>query len=131
MPLLEKCLRERHGASPVHSAAELQLLKDRFPDNIRLFLCGNADGTQAEVCVFDSAGVAHCQYIATTEEGRLNGTLSFLMQHLISETFASARYFDFGTSNEASGTILNSGLLHQKYGLGGRGIAYQAFKIEI
>lgn len=131
MPLLEECLRERHDASPVHSASELQLLKDRFPENIRLFLCGNADGIHAEVCVFDSAGVAHCQYIATSESGRRNGALTHLFHHLITDTFADRKYFDFGTSNEESGRILNAGLLHQKTGLGGRGVSYQAFTLEL
>lgn len=131
MPVLEECLRQRHASAPVHTGGELQKLKDTFHDGIRLFMCGTGSDTEAEVCIYHTYGVAHCQYIATTEAGRSNGTLSYLMRHLITDIFASARYFDFGTSNEASGMILNSGLLHQKYGLGGRGIAYQAFKIEI
>ncbi len=129
MPVLAECLDSRHGAAPVHSASELQLLKDRFPGNIRLFLCGIDSGIEAEVCIFDTNGVAHCQYIATTEAGRSNGTLTYLLHYLITETFADRRYFDFGTSNEDGGRILNSGLLHQKVGLGGRGVAYQSFKL--
>lgn len=131
MAVVEECLRERHDASPVHTAAELQMLKDRFPENIRLFLCGTKEEIQAEVCVFDTAGVAHCQYIATSESGRQNGGLSYLFHQLVTDTFADRKYFDFGTSNEQSGLILNSGLLHQKYGLGGRGVAYQAYTIGL
>lgn len=131
MPVLEDCLRSRHDSAPVHTTEELQLLKDRFPGNIRLFLSGTDTDTEAEVCIYDTAGAAHCQYIATTEEGRDNGTLTFLLHRLITDTFASRRYFDFGTSNEDSGKVLNSGLLHQKTGLGGRGIAYQSFHIKL
>ena len=131
MPTLIGCLAERHGAVPVHTAAELQMLKDRFPDQIRLFVCGTGQQPEAAVCIYDTAGVAHCQYIATTEAGRANGTLTFLFHHLITEMFASRRYFDFGTSNEDAGRILNAGLLHQKVGLGGRGIACQSFHLPL
>ena len=130
MAVLEECLRSRHNASPVHTAVELRMLKDRFPDAIRLFVSGTEDRVDAAVCIYDTAGVAHCQYIATTEAGRSNGTLTFLMNHLIAETFAARRYFDFGTSNEDAGRILNSGLIHQKTGLGGRGTAYMQFSLE-
>lgn len=131
MPVLRDCLLSRHAASPVHTAAELQLLKERFPDNIRFFLCGTGSDIEAEVCIFDTNGVAHCQYIATSDAGRSNGTLTFLLHHLTTETFRDRKYFDFGTSNEAAGTILNSGLLHQKTGLGGRGVAYQSFELDL
>lgn len=131
MPILIDCLDSRHGASPVHSSEELQMLKDRFPDGIRLFLCGTDTPPEAAVCIYDTAGVAHCQYIATSESGRDSGTLTFLFHRLIYEVFAGRRYFDFGTSNENHGLILNSGLLHQKVGLGGRGTAYQSFKLKI
>lgn len=131
MPVLEECLMTRHGSAPVHTAVELQMLKDRFPGNIRMFLCGTDDATEAEVCIYDTAGVAHCQYIATTDRGRANGTLTYLFHRLLTETFSSRRYFDFGTSNEAAGLRLNAGLIHQKTGLGGRGLAYQSFKMDI
>lgn len=131
MPVLEECLRSRHDSAPVHSAEELQMLKDLFPGNIRLFLCGRGGETEAEVCIYDTAGVAHCQYIATTEAGRDNGTLTYLFRHLLDETFRSRRYFDYGTSNESAGRVLNPGLIHQKVGLGGRGVAYQSFQLKI
>lgn len=129
MNVLEDCLRVRHDAVPVHTADELRMLKGRFPDAIRLFTAGTGDNIEAEVCIYDYVGVAHCQYIATTEAGRDNGTLTFLFQRLIADTFADRRYFDFGTSNEDAGRILNSGLIHQKFGLGGRGIAYPQFSL--
>ena len=133
MPLLKECLKERHNAAPVHSQAELQLLKDRFPQGIRLFLAGTetSDHPEASVCIYDTNSVAHCQYIATSDAGRENGVLTYLFQHLIRKVFCSNRYFDFGTSNEDAGRVLNSGLIHQKTGLGGRGVAYQIFQFQI
>lgn len=131
MEVLEGCLKVRHDATPVHTAEELSLLKNRFPDAIRLFTAGTGEDIEAEVCIYDYAGVAHCQYIATTEAGRNNGTLTFLMQRLISDTFCGHRYFDFGTSNEDAGRVLNSGLIHQKFGLGGRGVVYPHFSLSL
>lgn len=131
MPILTDCLGSRHNAAPVHSADELNLLKHRFPDNIRMFMCATGTEAEAEVCVYDTGEVAHCQYIATTEAGRQNGTLTYLMHHLITDVFATRRYFDFGTSNENGGLILNSGLLHQKNGLGGRGVAYETYRLIV
>ncbi len=131
MPILKECLLSRHNATPVHSESELQILKDRFSEGIRFFLAGIGKETEAAVCIYNTNSVAHCQYIATSESGRENGTLTFLMHHLICNVFSENRYFDFGTSNDDAGRILNSGLLHQKTGLGGRGIAYQIYKLKI
>ena len=130
MPILIKCLRERHDASPVHSETEFRLLKERFPYGIRLFLAGTGVEPDAAVCIYDTNQVAHCQYIATSEGGRENGTLTYLFYHLIHDVFTSHRYFDFGTSNEDYGRKLNAGLLHQKTGLGGRGVAYPIFRLK-
>lgn len=130
MKLVETCLKERHDAAPVHSARELNLLKESFPGQIRLFLSGTSVEPEAAVCIYDSNGVAHTQYLATTPSGRENGILTYLLHNLISEVFCSGRYFDLGTSNEDAGRVLNEGLLHQKYGLGARGIAYPIFGIS-
>lgn len=131
MPILKECLKDRHDAAPVHSEAELQLLKDRFPQGIRMFLAGTETQPAAAVCIYDTNSVAHCQYIATSEEGRQNGILTYLFHHLIHNVFADRLYFDFGTSNEDAGRVLNSGLLHQKTGLGGRGVTYQIFRLKL
>lgn len=127
MEVVANCLKERHGVHPVHTAREMQALKDAFPEGIRMFLCGAEGEPEAAACVYDTNGVAHTQYLATTEAGRRNGTLTFLLSRLIDDTFGGCRWFDLGTSNEDGGRILNEGLLHQKYGLGARGIAYATY----
>lgn len=130
--LLEECLRERHGAAPVHTEEELSLLSARFPEKIRFFTCGAMDDkADAGVCIYDTGEVAHCQYIASSEKGRKEGALALLMNHLMRNVFKDRRWFDFGTSNENRGKILNTGLLRQKAGLGGCGVAYETYEIEI
>jgi hypothetical protein len=75
--------------------------------------------------------VAHSQYAATTERARRNYFLTLLYHHLITETFADGthRWFDFGTSNLDGGRFLDSGLLAQKYAMGGRGVAYATYSL--
>ncbi len=132
MELLTSCLSERHGVTPVHSYEELQMLHDRFPSNIRVFvlnLAGEKD-PQAGVCVYDTGIVAHSQYIATSARARELNLLSSLFRHLIKDVFADRRYFDFGISTENNGLYLNDGLLRQKASYGGSGVTYDRYSLK-
>lgn len=130
MCMLTECLRERHGVCPVHSGEELQLLRDRFPENIRIHLA-LADGEpQAGVCVYDTPMTAHAQYIATSLRGRELNLLTPLFHQLISDIYASRRYFDFGICNEEHGLYLNAGLLRQKCSYGASGTVYSRYLLE-
>ena len=64
MAIEEYVLRKYHGTKPVHSAAEIQLLAERFPENIRLFGAFREGDMLAGVIVYADAGVAHAQYIS-------------------------------------------------------------------
>lgn len=129
--LLTDCLHDRHNAVPVHSAAELELLQSRFPDRIRLFGI-RADGEmQAGVCMFDTGTVAHVQYICTTPLARDMHLLPVIFHTLISETFSSRRWFDFGTSCENGGMILNEGLLRQKTAFGASPTVYTRYRLSL
>ena len=56
--------------SPVHSIEEIELLHGRFPQHIRLFEAAFDSELLAGVVIFESAMVAHVQYIAASERGR-------------------------------------------------------------
>lgn len=132
MGLLTDCLQERHGVNPVHSCGEMQMLRDRFPQNIRVFV-SRLDGEempQAGVCMYDTGTVAHAQYIATTPQARELNLLTPLFHHLISEVFADRRYFDFGISTEDNGNYLNTGLLRQKFSYGATGVTYDRYSLK-
>ena len=131
--MLEDNLRHRHGADPVHSLSEIELLRGRFPDRIQLFE-SRVDGELGAGCVvFDTGGVAHAQYIGSTPEGRAAGALDALFDHLLNVHCprVGTRYFDFGTSNEDGGRVLNSGLVFQKEGFGGRGVVYDTYRYSL
>lgn len=132
MELLTDCLQERHGVDPVHTCREMQMLRDRFPQNIRVFV-SRLDGEempQAGVCMYDTGTVAHAQYIATTPQARELNLLTRLFHHLISDVFADHRYFDFGISTEDNGNYLNTGLLRQKFSYGGTGVTYDRYSLK-
>lgn len=133
MELLKACLQERHGVNPVHTYGEMQMLRDRFPQNIRVFVLrlGGGDAPQAGVCMYDTGIVAHAQYIATTPQARELNLLTPLFHHLISEVFADRRYFDFGISTEDNGNYLNTGLLRQKFSYGGTGVTYDRYSLKL
>ena len=106
-------------------------MKSRFPSEIRLFTACNSNGVVGGCLVFETSRVAHIQYISANEEGRQSGALDLIFDYLINNTFKNKKYFDFGISTENGGDILNTGLISQKEGFGGRGIAYDIYKINI
>ena len=86
----------------------------------------------AGVVMYLSQPVAHCQYIGASPQGKDSKALTLLFDYLIGEAKASGyRYFDFGISNEDHGRYLNEGLVRQKSRLGGRGIVYNMFEINL
>lgn len=135
--LLTSCLAERHNATPVHSLAELELLRNRFPANIRIFTASLKNdnvpvpSVQAAVCVFDTGLVAHAQYICTSPVGRELDLLTPLFHHLITNRFADRRYFDFGISNEDAGRTLNATLLHHKASFGATGHPHHHYRLTL
>lgn len=131
MCMLTDCLRLRHDTTPVHSAEEMRLLANRFPKNIRFFATYLDGVPHAAVCIYDTKQVAHAQYIATTDEGRQFNLLTPLFHKLITDTFASRAYFDFGISNENHGLYLNEGLLQQKYSYGATGVVYSRYSLRL
>lgn len=129
--LLTECLQERHEASPVHSEAELATLMERFPANIHLWTASEESVILAGVCTFLTSTCLHCQYIATSLQGRECNILPGLIREVIK--FASQkgiRYLDFGISNEDHGKILNRGLNRQKTSFGASGSAYTTWLIN-
>lgn len=110
----------RHGASPTHSLAELELLTHRFPQKIRLYAASRAGVELAYALVFDSGQTVHTQYLASGDEGRATGALDAVVDHLQHTAYADRRYLSFGISTEDGGRRLNEGLVSQKEMFGAR-----------
>jgi hypothetical protein len=130
-PILQANLETHHNLKPVHTVAEMRLLRDRFPDNIRLF--GVFDGSQmcAGSVLYCAGSTIHAQYIASTDRAREIGALDLLFTSLIETARKHARYFDFGNSNEQQGQYLNRGLADFKEGFGARAIAQDFYRVNL
>lgn len=128
--VLTELLNERYGVNPVHTLAEMNLLHSLFPINIRLFTANLGDEVLGGTLIYHTGLVAHAQYIAASQKGKEMKVLPIMFNHLINTEFNQTRYFDFGTSNEQGGRVLNEGLVMQKTGMGGRGIVYNTYTIE-
>lgn len=131
LELLSGVLKQRHGVAPVHSAAEIEYLQSRFPENIRLFVAEKDGRMLAGSLVYETPLVAHTQYLANSEEGRCLGALDFVVDKLITEVYSGKRFFDFGISTEDGGRVLNEGLASQKQEYGARGVVYNEYLIRL
>lgn len=129
--ILTDNLMQHHGVAPVHSLAEMELLHSRFPENIRLHVA-ERNGEIVGGCVSYVCGTtAHTQYISASPEGRRCRALDLLIATLVTEVYATARYFDFGISTEQGGRVFNSSLMHQKEGFGGRALCYDTYEYSL
>lgn len=130
--LIADNLARKHGATPVHSAEELCLLHQQFPQHIRVASARCGDTPVAAVVLFNSRHVWHAQYIASSERGHETHALDAIFEAAIQKAIlAEARYFDFGTSNEDGGKVLNSGLYQFKSEFGGGGVAHEFYQLNI
>jgi hypothetical protein len=123
-------LAEKHQAKPVHTLEEIQLLKSKFPNNIRQFNVYHNNKIVAGTTIFETSLVAHSQYISGNSDKNELGSLDFLHDFLISNVFKDKKYFDFGISNENQGKNINEGLLYWKESFGARTITQDFYEIE-
>ena len=129
--LLAAALSERFHATPVHTLSEIQSLRDRFPTNIRLHTARRDGQLLAGVVTYESDRATHAQYIAASPVGRDLGALDLVFDHLLNDPTAAQTYFDFGSSHEAGGRAINTGLIDQKEGFGARSVAHDHYRIDL
>lgn len=131
--ILNNNLTTKYNTHPVHSLAELELLRSRFPKQIKLYLATTTDKEPlGGTLIYETPNVVHTQYISASPKGKAMGTLDLLFDYIINNVYKGGDgYFDFGKSTEDGGTILNQQLIHQKEGFGGRGVCYDTYKWNI
>ena len=129
--ILIKNLKDKHHAKPLHSLAEITLLKKCFPKNIRQFNVYDNGQIVAGTTIFETDKVAHSQYISGNTDKNFLGSLDFLHVYLIENVFKDKIYFDLGTSNENSGLNINQGLQFWKEGFGARTVTQDFYKLSV
>jgi hypothetical protein len=129
--ILEYNLQNKYKVKPVHSLHEIELLNNRFPENIKLFVAKLNEMVVGGSVLYLMNHIIRVQYIAANEIGKENGALDLLFDHLINKEYIHIPVFDIGQSTEEMGLYLNENLIFQKEGFGGRGIVYEIYKYSI
>lgn len=129
--ILEDNLMLTYQAKPVHSIEEILLLKSRFPQQIRLYVAKQKEDVLGGTLLYLTPQVVHAQYISATPQGKHNHAIDAIFRKLLKEEYRDCQYFDFGTSNEDCGKVLNTSLIYQKEGFGGRGVVYDTYEWEL
>lgn len=132
--ILEDNLERTYKSKPVHTLNEIEKLAKVFPENINLYMAFSQTGEPlAGVLLYITQGVAHTQYISASEQGKAQHALDALFYTLMhqEDIKAGKTYFDFGTSNGDNGHYLNTSLIHQKQGFGGRAVCYDIYEWEV
>ena len=131
MAIAEANLQERHGVRPTHTAAEMQLLANLFPENIKLFTADRNGEMLGGVIIYESDKVAHGQYRSATEEGMRLGAVDAIMDVLLNDVYKDKPYHDFGISTLENGRILDAGLIQNKESYGGRATVYDFYELDL
>lgn len=128
--ILSANLQSKYNRLPVHSFNEINCLKNLFPENILFAGVKNASGKLESGCiVFETQTVTHIQYIAASDEGKKNGAVDLLVDHIIGTS--QKKYFDYGISTEQNGCYLNENLVQQKEGFGARATVYDTYIVHL
>lgn len=127
--ILTSNLQEKYAAAPVHTVEEMQLLRSRFPEQIRLFTVSDPVGQLlGGTLLYLTPQTVHTQYISASPEGKRKGALDLLFDTLIHHTHFPQTYFDFGTSALDDSCQLNFPLFFQKQGFGARTVCYDRYE---
>ncbi len=130
--IIKDNLLSRYNATPVHTKEEMQLLMQRFPNNIKCFIAEKDNKTEAGVILYITQLTIHVQYGHASLKGKHDGALDLLYNYIIGKSAEKKyHYLDIGISNEDGGKYLNKNLIAQKEGFGARGIAYKQWKLII
>lgn len=129
--ILNDNLTGKYGVHPVHSAAELELLNGRFPDQIKLYMVFDGEEPVGGTVLFLTPQVLHTQYISATPTGKAYGAIDLLFDELIHSVYADYRYIDFGKSTTSDSADLNEKLIFQKEGFGARAVCYDTYEYDL
>ena len=129
--ILKKNLKIRHGVQPTHTLEELILLKEMFPDDIRLFGAFAGDEMVAGVVMFDcNRDVSLAFYISHNEERQQYRGVNILFYHIIKDCIERGfRYLDFGIFTVHMEP--NFGLGRFKEGFGSSGILRDTLYLDL
>lgn len=129
--VLDWNLKSTYNARPVHTLQEIELLHERFPRNILLYTARKDGEVIGGTVIYLTPRTAHAQYISANAEGKHLRVIDAIYNKVLHEDLTGFDYFDFGKSTEQQGQYLNTSLIYQKEGFGGRGVCYDWYEWEL
>ncbi len=120
-------LRDRYDATPVHTAEEMRLLMDTFPEQIHLYELHQSE-LLAGAVIYSMTNVAHVQYVSSSPQGRQLRAADILVLELM-ERYSKVQYLSLGTSNGQGEHRLNVGLVNWKEGFGARTWSHDIYEV--
>lgn len=130
--VIEDNLARKYNLKPVHTSEEIKHLHSLFPQNIAFVVAQVGAEVVAGVTLYMTPNVVHAQYTASSAAGYECAALDAVFAHCIEEAKSrSARYFDFGNSNEDEGRYLNADLHQFKAEFGAGGMVHDFYEIDL
>lgn len=125
-------LDNRYNTQPVHTLEEMKHLAAKFPENILQFNVYHKGNIVGGTTVFLTKNTVHPQYVSANSQRNLLGTLDYLYQHVINygKEDSNKHYFDFNTSSEEKGLLLNKGLIFWKETSGARSHIAETYEVD-
>ncbi len=130
MVIEQDLLQQKYNTRPTHTAAEIAYLANLFPNNIKLYAAYAQEEMLGGIVVYETATVAHCQYMATTAKGRAASAMDVLIDYLLRHEYPHKKYLNFGISTEQQGQYLNEGLVEHKESFGARAVAHDFYELS-
>ena len=129
--IVNKNLIEKYNLRAVHSFEEMNILNNKFKENIHMYeLLLNKDTVGGAILYIDN-NVVHAQYLATTDEAKMKRGLDFMMVSFIDKYKDQYEWFDFGISTENNGRTLNTGLIKSKEEFNLSSICYDFYELGL
>ena len=129
--MVNEVLNSKYEVNAVHTFKELEMLKNRFPKNIRFFAAFKENEMLGGAIIYETDTVAHSQYLASNDLGKSLRLMDLLIFSLLENYKQNKIWFDFGISTEQNGSYLNENLIKQKEEFGASCITYDTYKIKL
>jgi len=128
--ILTPNLIERYNVSPVHNLDEINLLASRFPENMKQVNVYRENKIVAGATIFLTKTTVHLQYVSGNKDKNKIGSVDFLCHFIINEFKEGRNYFNFNTSSEENGRLLNQGMIFWKEGSGARAFTVDNYIVD-
>tara|TARA_S200000501_G_C20757848_1_gene714717 strand:- start:377 stop:1213 length:837 start_codon:yes stop_codon:yes gene_type:complete len=129
LKIVAKNLKNKYNLTPVHKPEEINLLKKKFPDNIKIFGLRYKGTISGGAIVYLNRGVVHLQYLTCRDEEKKLRGIDFLVVSIYNKFKNQFQWLNYGVSTENKGRFLNTGLIKSKEEFGFSTVCYDIYEL--